>query len=251
MIRYRLFPALVTLLGVAAGATSAAAEPAQRPFELRLSSIVGGVQSDPLAPSGEEAYVPPAYTSTPGYHEHDGFYFRLLTGPAVLAAATDEDAGDLSISGWGWGIGLAAGAAIAPNVIVYGELFGKAAVDVTIDQDGTEFETDDTSLSLGGLGGGIAIYLPNNIYLSGTLAFARLVFDPNTDRDDDEGSTDIGGALLATVGKEWWVSANWGLGVALQLSAAGMNDRESELGGGEDVTFGAFGAMLAFSATLN
>jgi hypothetical protein len=46
-----------------------------------------------------------------------------------------------------------------------------------------------------------------------------------------EGSSDTGFALDATVGKEWWVGDNWGLGFAgdfTYLSAQGQGHRRLE-----------------------
>jgi hypothetical protein len=246
----RITSALI-ISGVVAGAPFAHAEPAVRPLD-HLSSVTGGVQTDPLAPRGGEDGSSRAYMSAPrGHHEHDGFFLRFLIGPAVVAASAN-DAADTSVSGFGAGIGLALGFAIAPNVILYGEIFDNIAIGPTIESGTLEVETsDDTAFGVVGIGPGIAIYLPSNFYLSSTLAFSRLVVDPDTDQDDDEGTTDLGLGLTAAAGKEWWVSSNWGLGAALQLYLGGMKDGDARTEDGDDVVWGAAGLMLAFSATYN
>jgi opacity protein-like surface antigen len=173
-----------------------------------------------------------------------------MLGPSAVAATAD-DPDETSVSGTGGALGIAIGYAIAPNVILYGEIFDNVAISPTIENDAMETElSDDTAFGLVGIGPGIAVYLPHNFYLSSTLAFARLVVDPNTEEDDDEGTSDLGVALTAAVGKEWWVSKNWGLGLALQLYGGAMKDG-AEDDDGEDVTWSAGGALLAFSATLN
>jgi hypothetical protein len=246
----RFAPALLAAISVVAGASVASADTPSRPLQLQLSSISGGVQSDPLAPSGEGGSM--AYMSTPpGYHKHDGFFLRFLIGPAAVAASAN-DALDTSASGTGAGFALAMGAAIAPNVIIYGEIFDNISIGPTVESGELEVEkSDDTAFGVVGIGPGIAVYLPHNIYLSSTLAFSRLVVDPDTGADDDEATSDLGLGLTAAVGKEWWVSSNWGLGAALQLYAGGMKDGDAQTEEGDDVVWGAAGLMLAFSATLN
>lgn len=189
-------------------------------------------------------------TVSSGYHRHDGFFLRFMLGPSAVAAVAD-DAAETSVSGAGGALGIALGYAIAPNVILYGEIFDNIALSPTIENEVMETElSDETAFGLVGIGPGIAVYLPHNFYLSSTVAFARLVIDPDTEEDDDEATSDLGVAVTAAVGKEWWVSKNWGLGLALQLYGGAMKDGAEE-DEGEDVTWSAGGALLAFSATLN
>jgi hypothetical protein len=251
MTLHRTLSALVTLLGLVAGANAASADPDVHPVQLGLSSITGGMQTDPLA-QNEGGYASPAYITTPpGYHQHDGFFLRILVGPSAVAASAN-DAAETSVSGTGGAFGLAMGVALMPNVILYGEVFDSVAIGPTVESGAFEVETsDDTAFSIVGIGPGMAIYFPSNFYLSGTLAFSRLVADPDTGEDDDEATSDLGIGLSATLGKEWWVSTNWGLGAALQLYAGGMKDGGAETEDGDDVTWGAASLLLAFSATLN
>lgn len=232
----------------AIGAAPAFAGPGDT-LNLGLGTVA---QGEELAPDDSE-YQSEAYMATPpGYHEHDGFYLRFLLGPSVVAAVANDEA-ETSVSGAGASFHIAAGAALVPNVILYGELFANTAIGPTIESGALEIETDeDTAFSLVGIGPGVAIYLPGNFYLSSTLAFTRLVMDPDTEQDDDEATSDVGATLTAAVGKEWWVGANVGLGAALQLYGGAMRDGDdSENEDGEDLVWGAGGVLLAFSATIN
>jgi hypothetical protein len=49
------------------------------------------------------------------------------------------------------------------------------------------------------------------------------------------------------IGKEWWVSDNWGLGIAGQFFAGRMNDSEAP----GAPTWETTAAALVFSATCN
>jgi hypothetical protein len=221
-------------------------------FASVLAAALGITAGAPLVHAQSDGYQSGAYLSTPaGHHKHDGFFLRFMLGPSVVAA-TANDADDTSARGSGASFGIAIGYALTRNVILYGEVFDNISIGPTIESGTREVETDtDTAFGVIGIGPGIAIYLPHNFYISSTLAFSRLVIDPDTDVDDDEGATDVGLGLTAAVGKEWWVSSNWGLGLALQLYGGGMRDGDAETEDGEDVVWGAGGLMLAFSATLN
>jgi hypothetical protein len=47
--------------------------------------------------------------------------------------------------------------------------------------------------------------------------------------DGSETSTDLGYGLTLTGGNEWWVSDNWGLGVATQLFYSDVPDGDTNL----------------------
>jgi hypothetical protein len=65
------------------------------------------------------------------------------------------------------------------------------------------------------------------------------------------GDTEFGPGLSLVLGKEWWVSDNWGLGLAGQLYAARMKDRQPAFVGSETPTWRALGLNLLFSASFN
>ena len=69
--------------------------------------------------------------------------------------------------------------------------------------------------------------------------------------NEEVADTEYGPGLSLVVGKEWWVSDNWGLGVAAQLYAARMKDREPAVAGGDAPTWRALGLNLLFSASFN
>ena len=58
--------------------------------------------------------------------------------------------------------------------------------------------------------------------------------------------------LSLVIGKEWWASDNWGLGVAGQIYMARMKDRVPEgFPGAEAPTWRALGLNLLFTASFN
>jgi hypothetical protein len=72
---------------------------------------------------------------------------------------------------------------------------------------------------LGLIGVGITYYfMPANFYGTLVLGFGGVAIDhDNPSIDSEEG----GWGLEVDFGKEWWVGADWGLGVALRTSLVG------------------------------
>ena len=83
--------------------------------------------------------------------------------------------------------------------------------------------------------------MPSNLYLSGTIGLASITLDldgfPSV-----ESETGVGFDL--TLGKEWWTSDNWGLGIAAGFGFHNIPDK-----GIEDWKGPSF--ALRFSATYN
>jgi len=189
------------------------------------------------APPGyaRSAYPPPGYGYPPavypgreeqpsGFHEHDGVYVRLFLGVGRLYASVSEGTDELKLKGTGGAFGVAVGGALVDNVILYGELNFVSVDGPTRTVNGTQIDAGDVSVTTGSIGPGVAYYFPEiNLYLSSTVGFSKV---NTTDRQSNTttGSSDWGFGFSGMVGKEFWVSTNWGLGAALQYRYARMHD---------------------------
>ncbi len=187
--------------------------------------------------------TPTAYAApvAPGYHQHDGFFLRLTLGPGYLYNSASQGGSTLKVSGVGGTFGIAAGGAIAPNVVVYGEAIGTTVSDPTVDLDGQSATADGTTVSTVGIGPGIAYYLDGNAYLSATLAMTKM----SVSNDYSSADTEWGFGASLSGGTEWWVSDNWGVGVVGQLMLASMKES------GADYRWTSVCASLLFSASYN
>jgi hypothetical protein len=175
-----------------------------------------------------------------GSEQHDGFYLRMHLGGSYFSGSTD--AYNATIKGGGGTFGIAVGGAVADNWIVYGEAFDDIAVDPKLESDSGEVDLNG-NFGIAGYGAGVAHYfMPLNLYLAGALDAAAIVVEaPNGDR----ARTKFGLGVNLMIGKEWWVSDNWGLGIAGQLVfAGGMKDEA-------DASFRATAFGIVFSATYN
>jgi len=185
----------------------------------------------------------------PGFHRHDGFYMRGVMGFAVGEMRGDLANGQLQISGSGIAEAFAFGYAIKENVIVYGEYGIAGLFTATASGAGKNPNTSSTNPLTLSFAPGLAYYLePQNLYVSGALGLAfsiateKLNGGEVTSIQHDSGAG-IGGNL--TLGKEWWVSANWGLGVALRGSFARAREKTT------DYLWWSYFVAALFSATYN
>lgn len=191
-------------------------------------------------------YAPPGYAPPPPpVNLHDGFYLRLHLGVGFTNISGSNAAGEAKLSGAGPSFGIAIGGAPAPNFIIFGNLFGTSVSDPDQEVDGVPVGTASGTATLAGVGAGAAYYIqPLNLYLSGTLA--GMQFQASESNGNVAIETNTGFGAQALVGKEWWVSQDWGLGVAAEFVAASMKDKVYT-----DTTWTATSFGLLFSATYN
>ena len=194
-----------------------------------------------LAASSARAQPP---TEISGRHEHEGLFLHALIGPSFILATTTADGEDLSASGGGATLRLSAGYNVARNLVVFAELFGDVTVSPTFEAGDVMEEPEDTAFGVSGIGAGLAYYFGGNFYVSGSVDVVSLSLEyeeggRTVTRVSDEG---LGGNV--SLGREFWVSDGWAIGVAMQAflgSVPGGDER--------DWTVGAFGAGL--SATFD
>ena len=231
----RIYPKLIVLLGIASAVVLLGESPAcaQRPYSGRGYGPQPGYRSAP------------AYGSWYGYHQHDGFYMRLYAGLGYFTASETYTGATDTYSGVGATYGAAFGGTIAPNLILYGEFLGTTVTNATLSYGGSLPDYSGMDLTLFGFGPGVAYYIePVNLYLSGTLTFTEISFsDTNTAQPLDNTNLGIGFSFM--VGKEWWVTPDWGIGIAGQLHIAAMHDPTVE------ARLRATVFSLLFSATYN
>lgn len=193
--------------------------------------------AQPIQTAAHEAPPPPAPPRA-GHHEHDGFYLRMMPGVGY----TSMSSSGIKVHGGSGMFTFSIGGAVTDNLIVFGHLGGSTIVDPKVRIAGNDLQGRG-SASLSGIGVGIAYYLmPSNVYFSGALVATQISL-----RDEDDrriGETETGGGVDLSIGKEWWVSDNWGLGVAGRFMFASIDDR-----GGS--TIKATSTSIAFTATYN
>jgi len=215
---------------------------AQAPDESQPPQPPPQIQQPPPPQPNPMVMPPAAVAVNPLAHVHHGFFFRGLLGPGGFRASASIGPDSYEVSGGGGGLSLALGGSVSPSLVVYGELFGDSAQNPTFTQNGMSSSSTNASAGVAGIGPGIAYYFPSNFYIGGTLAASRISVQQNN-QEVAHSDTGIGVSLHA--GYEWWVSDNWGLGIALQLYGGSIPDGQA------NTNWKTAGAALAFSATYN
>jgi len=181
---------------------------------------------------------------------HDGFFLRLSTGGGGASAKIKDATGSVKLSGFATEGDLAIGGIVGENLALHATMLGWLVQDpdaeVTITGFGTGTGTINGQQSFGMLGAGATYYLmPTNVYLTGSVGFGVMSFDPD---QGSKGSTKPGAAFTAGVGKEWWVGDSWGLG--LNGNFTYFSAKDDDLTGVSENWAGP-SYSLRFSATFN
>ena len=174
--------------------------------------------------------------------QHDGFFLRLAGGLGYATTDIDDGVDQIDLSGMTGDLEIAIGGMVARNLALHGTLLGWAIADpdVQFNSNSGEFPGD---LSLSAAGIGVTyFFMPTNLYLSGTVGFGQLTLDVDGVGNAD---TDTGFVFEGTLGKEWWVSDNWGIGLS---GAFGFHSIPDD---GIDESWKGANFALRFSATFN
>jgi TolB-like protein len=149
-----------------------------------------------------------------GYHLHDGFYLRILLGWGNHVVTSPDGRNSKGAPE----VGIALGWALSDSLIAFVEAQNL-------------------------LGPGLSYYFnPSNWYLSAQIGEAMLSTSyPTSDGTQSTTAWIPGGSM--TLGKEWWASENWGVGVAIRVEGG------SGTSGGNDYSF-SMGELL-LSSTFN
>jgi hypothetical protein len=199
-------------------------------------------------PPGSRPPGPAPIGWQPEQHEHEELYARAYLGLQYLTSSLGEGAGKSTTSGSGVAMGLGAGWSIAPNLIIYGELFANVALSPTTEIGNVTIESgDEASFGIAGLGAGAIYYTQQNFFVSGTLGFAAVSSDPDGDGGQEPYTSGAGPGVSLMAGKEWWMARHNALGVAGQVffGSQPVDDDRDDSGGRWNTT--AFGVVVTAS----
>lgn len=156
----------------------------------------------------------------PGVHEHDGFMARLTAGfgSGFTRETGSDSVGELERErrGFAGSLSLDIGGSPSANLVLHGRLAEHTIASPSLTLDGRELGTARrASVTAYLLGPGATYYLmPLNAYATVAVGLSGLRFE---DADRNEQYTRVGMGLNVDVGKEWWISADVGLGAALRF----------------------------------
>lgn len=184
-------------------------------------------------------------------HTHDGFFLNLALGFGYQGFTYDANKSryDMEAKGVSTELDIKLGGRIATNTLLHATILGvtnTSEIEIKTKGGSKVGSSSDKSENLSMLGVGLTYYLPENIFISGSVGFANFNLQDNTDEENNiEGATENGIGVQIAAGKEWWVSDNWGLGVSVAFTYGAADDKD-DMGEAS-----AYGINVMFSATFN
>lgn len=181
---------------------------------------------------------------------HDGFFLNLSLGLGYQGFEYDHahSSRGLESNGIATGFYIKLGGRVANNLLLHASLIGETNQSSLKETYNGEVEETYNALhdNLSILGVGLTYYFLQNIFVTASIGISQ--FNLQGDTGDDIitlGRSENGFAFHVGVGKEWWVSENWGLGISLNFTHGSADDQHDagEMSGN--------GISVMFSATYN
>ncbi len=177
---------------------------------------------------------------------HEGFFLRFLAGGGPGSMIIDDVLGsELSAKATGGLFHFQIGGEISENLVLFGDLGAFTFSGPEVSYQRESFTAKDTEISSFAIGVGLTYYImPNNMYLSGSLLMAQgKLKEPGFEEESQWGP-----GILLSIGKEWWVGKQWGLGVAGFFELHMLESKEDAWGYKTDIKNQILG--IAFTATM-
>ena len=179
----------------------------------------------------------------PGTHKekHEGFFLRLNGGLGYLS--TSETIGPSITTTTGIaGVGeLGVGWAVVPNLILHLDVASVGAIGPKVSVNGFGATTGGTSAAdtVTNFGVGLTYYMmPYNFWVGGAVGGSAAWIDYGAGRL----TTSLGWGFVLNVGKEVWVSENWGLGFSGMFLFSAVPDSATAVT--YNLNTAAFGIMV-------
>ena len=158
-----------------------------------------------------------------GFQEHDGFFLRFHAGYGMAKMVEEGVMGsEMTLTGPAGVFRFQIGGTVSENLVLFGEIGAFAVTDPTMELGGESTTLSGSDLTIQDFGAGLTYYImPANFYfsLSGTMSSDEIKTEGST------GRTETGYGVYFSAGKEWWVSADWALGVAGFAYYSSMDDK--------------------------
>ena len=141
---------------------------------------------------------------------HYGFHLHFDVGIGASRSSASQSGDSAEVRGVGLPLSFGVGGAVVPNLILGASFWSTVVSDPTFEVNGQESDSSAT-YTTAGFGPMLTVYVPGNVFVTLVPSLTRLTIEEggSTDR------TKMGAGLRASIGKEWQVGYDWGLGVAL------------------------------------
>ncbi len=211
-------------------------------LSLALSVACSAFADDLVAKS--QVSPAPSKGMSKGAFSHDGFYMSNAVGFGYSEFKNDDEETSMTANGVGFSLMHKLGYTVLPNLIVHANLTTVFYSHLDMERDALAvYAKRFPNLKSVRLGVGATYYLPDfgDLFVGGSAGMIGYFIDvPKM-----SGSTGPEGyGFSLEVGREFWVSENWGLGLAFVYNSGALNDRV-------DGRFNSSSIHLMLTATYN
>lgn len=198
-----------------------------------------------LPPAPPDTYLDDLPPETEG--RHTGFFMRLSVGPGYYRMWADAAEGTMALRAAGAGLTLGLGGALSENVVLFGEMALQTTIDPRVDTYAGNGSRPGTAVTTAAVGLGAGYHLmPAQVFVAGSLLLAQArAVDCPTERL--LGKTDVGPGLALAVGRDWWLTPSWTIGVLGRFQLARLRDPAHGKGA---AMWGALALSIAFSVAF-
>jgi hypothetical protein len=175
---------------------------------------------------------------------HEGFMARVAFGLGGASVDIDAEPTEVDLSGLSGAFSIDLGGSLVSNLILHGRFAGVAIADPSMEVRGDDLgRADDLTAVAFLVGPGLTYYfMPLNVYLSLVTGLSWLDLHYI---GGESGLTDAGLGFNLDVGKEWWLTRHWGVGLGLRFWFSHTHDEIEAVRYTDQFT----SLLLLFSAT--
>ncbi|MDX2019893.1 MAG: DUF2846 domain-containing protein [Deltaproteobacteria bacterium] len=173
-----------------------------------------------------------------GAESHNGFFLRLGLGAGYSAVAVKDVRA--KVTGQTSSVQFALGGAVVENLVLHVDSQLDIMPSPSVTGEGSS-AVDVKFAMLQSVGAGATWFFGPNVFATASLALSR---GYRIDNEDEVHDSKGGLGLNLGIGKEWWVSDNWGLGGLLRLNTASFKDSEG-------ISYSTAVVSLGLSMTYN
>ncbi|MBU1099387.1 MAG: hypothetical protein KKA84_03205 [Bacteroidetes bacterium] len=159
-------------------------------------------------------------------NQHEGFYLRMLAGIGSAKTTMENSTYEIEFSGFSTYIRGEIGAAIADNTILFGTAGGHLLKNPDVSSGSQTVNVNNAELIYSEFGAGVTHYfMPLNAYLS----LSVLGVLNRIEYGGSKGDSEIGFGFNVSIGKEWGITDDLGMGLALFYSYGKADDQSEEV----------------------
>jgi hypothetical protein len=177
---------------------------------------------------------------------HKGFYLSMALGPSYSSVnVKSDDYETVKYTGIGGLFDFKLGGNVGENLLLHASLISNGMVGPEVSYGDESYNSSsDLAISHGLLGIGLTNYSSSNTLVSGSVGMGRFSYE----YEDENSVSDWGFGAQFKVGKEWWVSRQMGLGVALSFNYLGVKNKPY---GDYEERINSYNYGVVFNVTLN